>query len=461
MPEPPSLNTQLLEMRRLVDSGATRSYAFRRKQLLALRDVILKYEGAIYHALFIDLRKGREETYATEIGLVLAEIRIALKNLRKWTTAERVRTNLLNFPSRSRIIRDPLGVVLIVAPWNYPLQLLLAPLVGAIAGGNAAMLKPSELAPTCSSLLEKMIREAFSPNHVSIETGDGSHVIPPMMHEFRFDHIFFTGSPAVGSTIYQLAARDLVPVTLELGGKNPAVVEKDAAIAKAAKRIALGKFINAGQTCAAPDYLLVHQDIKDAFVEKLKESLGQFFGSDPAESYSYGRIINDRRFEKLKTYLSEGRIIHGGAHSPEQRYIAPTLMEDVPLTSDMMREEIFGPILPIFTFGDMIGAQEIIARHPAPLSFYLFTQNRALERLWMESVRFGGGCVNNTLWQLSNHHLPFGGIGASGMGAYHGRHSFEAFTHAKPVMKTPVWFDPGIKYPPFDGKLRWFRKMIR
>ena len=290
---------ELLDMRRTVESGATRSYEYRRHQLVALRDAILQYEEEIYGALYSDLKKSREEAYATEIGMVLMEIRMALKNLRKWTEPVPAKTNLLNFPSSSKIIHDPLGVVFIIAPWNYPVQLLLLPLVGALAGGNTVMLKPSELAPACSALLVKMIREAFSPRHVSILTGDGANTIQPLMQVFRFDHVFYTGSTAVGHIIYQLAARQLVPVTLELGGKNPAVIEKDAHLATAAKRIALGKFLNAGQTCVAPDYLLVHASIKEAFLEKLRESITEFFGADPAQSSSYGRIIHEKRFDAL------------------------------------------------------------------------------------------------------------------------------------------------------------------
>jgi aldehyde dehydrogenase (NAD+) len=461
MPEIEDSIEQLMEMRRFVDSGATSAYEFRRHHLEELRDVIVKYEEELFQALAQDLGKSREEAYATEVGMVLGEIRITLKNLRRWSATQPVRTNLLNFPSSSRIIRDPLGVVLIVAPWNYPVQLLLLPLVGAIAGGNVILLKPSEMAPACARVVKKIVDEAFCRAHVSVVCGDGAIIIPPLLHAFRFDHIFFTGSPGVGKIIYELAAKKLVPVTLELGGKNPAVVEHDADIATTAKRIVLGKFINAGQTCAAPDYLLVHADVRAALIKELKVCIERFFGTDPAESRSYGRIINNQRFDRLVRFLREGNILHGGDHSSQDRYIAPTLMDGVPSDSCLLREEIFGPILPVFTFTDMYEAQELIARNPSPLSFYLFTKSAALERLWIDSVRFGGGCVNNTLWQLSNHHLPFGGIGTSGMGAYHGKHSFGLFTHAKPVMKTPLWFDPGIKYPPFAGKLKWFRKMIR
>jgi aldehyde dehydrogenase (NAD+) len=451
----------LTEMRVYFNSGVTRSYAFRRHQLLLLRDAIWKYEKEIYEALYQDLKKTPEEAYVSEIGMVQMEIRTALKNLRKWTRPERTVTNLLNLPSSSKIIHDPLGVVLIIAPWNYPIQLLLLPLVGAIAGGNAVMLKPSELAPASAALLEKIIREIFLPNYISIVLGNGAELIGPMIRNFRFDHILYTGSTEVGKIIYQLAAEQLIPVTLELGGKNPAVIEKDADLRLAAKKIAMGKFLNAGQTCIAPDYLLVHRSVKQEFLAKLIETITGFYGNNPAMSSSYGRIINEHRFDALVEYLSEGEIIFGGQYDRENLYIAPTILEDVFIDDGVMKQEIFGPLLPVFTYGTMEEALKLIAVNPSPLAFYLFTQNSKTEKNWLEAFAFGGGCVNNTLWQFTNHHLPFGGIGNSGIGAYHGKHSFYRFTHAKPIMKTPGWFDPTIKYPPYKGKMKWFKMLIR
>ena len=461
MPVPVVAAKELIEMRHSVEDGNTRSIEFRKQMLVSLKDAIVRYEEQIYEALYRDLKKSREEAYATEVGQVLTEIRVTLKNLHKWAEPESVGTNLLNFPSSSKIIRDPLGVVLIIAPWNYPFLLLLKPLVGAIAGGNAVMLKPSELAPASSALLEKIIRETFSPSYVSIVCGDGRETVQPLMEVFRFDHVFYTGSTAVGTIIYQLAAQKLVPVTLELGGKSPAVVERDASLGSAARRIALGKFLNAGQTCVAPDYLLVHRSIKDEFLRKLVNSIFDFYGDCPMDSGSYGRIINEKNFDRLVGYMDEGRVLFGGGNDRKKRFIAPTLMEGVSPDSPLMKEEIFGPLLPVFTFDATDEALELIAANPSPLGFYVFTRDRAVEKKWLNRVRFGGGCVNNTIWQLSNHHLPFGGIGNSGIGAYHGKYSFERFTHAKPVMSTPAWFDPAIKYPPFDGKLKWFKKMIR
>ncbi len=451
----------LTEMRAYFNSGVTRGYAFRRYQLLLLRDAIRKYEKEIYEALYQDLKKAPEEAYVTEIGIVQMEITTALKNLRKWTSPERTATNLLNLPSSSKIIHDPLGVVLIIAPWNYPIQLLLLPLVGAIAGGNTVMLKPSELAPASASLVKKIINEIFLPQFISIILGDGAELIGPMIRNFRFDHIFYTGSTAVGKIIYQLAAEQLIPVTLELGGKNPAVIEKDADLNLAAKKIATGKFLNAGQTCIAPDYLLVHASVKQAFLKALIATITDFYGNNPAISNSYGRIVNESRFDVLVEQLSEGSIVFGGQYDRENLYIAPTILEDVFIDDGVMKQEIFGPLLPVFSYETMQEALELIAANPSPLAFYLFTRNSKTEKNWLEAFEFGGGCVNNTLWQFTNHHLPFGGIGNSGIGAYHGKHSFYRFTHAKPIMKTPGWFDPAIKYPPYKGKMKWFKMLIR
>jgi aldehyde dehydrogenase (NAD+) len=452
---------ELREMRNYVHSGVTRSYAFRKQQLLLLRNAIRKYETEISAALYQDLKKAPEEVYATEIGIVLMEIRIALKHLRKWTKPAHAGTNLLNLPSSSKIIYDPLGVVFIIAPWNYPFQLLISPLVGAIAGGNAVLLKPSELAPASAAVIEKIIKEIFPRNYISIVCGDGAGMIPPLIRNFRFDHIFYTGGTAVGKIIYQLAAEQLVPVTLELGGKNPAVVERDADLWIGAKKIAMGKFLNAGQTCVAPDYLLVHSSVKEDFLKKLREAIIRFFGADAETGGSFGKIVNEKRFDQLSGYLHEGRLVFGGRQDREKLFIEPTILEDVPTDSPMMREEIFGPLLPIFTYETMEEALAFISANPSPLAFYLFTRNVQTEKKWMERLSFGGGCVNNTLWHLSNHHLPFGGIGNSGIGAYHGKHSFYRFTHAKAVMKTPRWFDPAIKYPPFSGKMKWIKRLFR
>jgi aldehyde dehydrogenase (NAD+) len=457
----PPFQIDLSQLRHYYDSGATRSYAFRKQQLLALKQGVMKYEKEINDALYTDLKKSPEETYATETGLLIAEINTALKNLRRWMRPRRMSTNLANLPSSSTIYRDPLGVVLIISAWNYPFQLSLIPLVGAIGGGNCAIIKPSELAPATQAIIEKLIAAIYPPEYISVITGDGAIIVPAMIRSFRFDHIFYTGSIPVGKLIYQQAAAALIPVTLELGGKSPAVVESDASLAIAARRIALGKFANVGQTCVAPDYVLVHASIKDLFIEKMKHTISSFFGEDASLSGSYGKIINEKRFDKLLGYLSQGRILFGGQYNKSTLFIAPTIMEDIPLDAPLFTEEIFGPILPVYSFASMQEALAIIQHNPSPLSFYVFTASAKKEKDWIEAVPFGSGCINNTAWQFINHHLPFGGIGYSGTGAYHGQYSFKTFTHAKPVMKTPVWPDPSIKYPPFKGKLKWFKRLIR
>ena len=443
------------------DSGATRSYKFRKAQLQKFKEAILSNEGQINQALYTDLKKSPEEAYASELGLLLSEINLALKKLQQWMRPVRVGTDLVNLPSSSRIYRDPLGVVLIIAPWNYPLQLLLIPLVGAIAGGNCAILKPSELAPATAAVIEKIITGIFPPDYIKVVQGDGAMIIPAMMNVFRFDHVFYTGSIPVGKIIYQLAAKDLVPVTLELGGKSPVIVEADANLEVAARRITLGKFLNTGQTCIAPDYLLVHASVKDKLVEKMKESIQQFYGADASTSYDYGKIINERRFDKLVSYLDQGNIICGGQSDKEKLFIAPTLIENVSMDSALMKEEIFGPLLPVQSFTTTEEAMQIVQQNANPLAFYLFTASKTKEQEWIGSTAFGGGCINNTDWHFTNHHLPFGGVGNSGLGAYHGKFGFDTFTRQKAVLKTPTWFDPNIKYPSFKGRLGLFKKLIR
>jgi len=447
--------------RNYFNSGATRPYAFRKAQLLKYKQAILDNETAINQALYQDLKKSPEETYASELGLLLAEINGAIKNLHAWMKPRRAGTDLVNLPSSSKIYRDPLGVVLIIAPWNYPLQLLLIPLVGAIAGGNCAIIKPSELAPATAAIVEKIITTTFAPEYIKTVQGDGAQLIPEMMNTFRFDHVFYTGNIPVGKIIYQLAAKDLVPVTLELGGKSPAIVEPDAHLSSAARRIVLGKFLNVGQTCIAPDYLLVHDSVKDELVEKIKNAIVQFYGTDAAASYDYGRIINEKRFDILAGYLQQGTIIFGGQHDKSKLFIAPTLIEHVSPDAPLMKEEIFGPLLPVYSFNTTEEAMQIVQRNANPLAFYLFTESAKKEKEWMDAIPFGGGCINNADWHFTNHHLPFGGVGNSGIGAYHGKFTFNTFTRQKPVLKTPTWFDPSIKYPSFKGRLKLFKWLIR
>ena len=448
-------------MRRYFDSGVTKTYEFRKKQLLQLKAAILRYETPLHEALYTDLKKSPEECWVTETGFIIAEISNTIKNLKKWMEPETVSTNLLNLPSKSYLMSEPLGVVLVIGPWNYPLQLLFTPMVGAIAAGNCVVLKSSEFAPATAALMKTIIEETFEKEFIQLAEGDGSTVIPAMMNNFTFDHVFYTGSTVVGKIIYKMAADRLVPVTLELGGKSPCVVEDDANIKVTAKRIAMTKFSNAGQMCVAPDYVLVHASKKDALVTALKKTIQQFFGDNAEESYNYSKLINEKQFNRVIGYLDNGKIVHGGRTDISKLYIEPTILDDVALDSPVMTDEIFGPVLPILTFNNYDEDRQIIAKNPNPLAFYVFTSSRKKESQWLNGIAFGGGCINNASWHLTNHHLPFGGRGFSGTGHYHGKYSFETFSHKKAIMKTPTWFDPSIKYPPFKGKLKLFKWVIR
>lgn len=456
-----SLVERLHNSRQFYKSGQTKPYHFRKQQLQKLRSAILLHEKDLHDALYADLKKSPEESWVTETGFLVSEINSALKNLRQWMQPEKTKTNLVNLPSSSYIMREPLGVVLIMGPWNYPLQLLFTPLVGAIAAGNCVVVKPSEFAPATSAVMKKIINENFQSEYILCVEGDGADVVPAMMNNFRFDHVFYTGSTAVGKIIYKMAAEQLVPVTLELGGKSPCVVESDANIGVAGRRIAITKFSNAGQMCVAPDYVLVHSSIKEKLVGALKEAIIKFFSKDPSNDYSYGKIINERQFNRLVSYLNNGTIVHGGSHDLNKLYIEPTIIENISPGSPLMKDEIFGPILPVIAFESFEEAKAIIERNPDPLAFYVYTSSNKKEKEWLEKIPAGGACINNSSWHLTNHYLPFGGRGNSGIGEYHGKTSFETFSHRKAVMKTPTWFDPNIKYPPFKGKLWLFKKVVR
>jgi aldehyde dehydrogenase (NAD+) len=455
------LINDLEKMRQHFNSGTTKPYDFRKEQLMKLKASILNHEQDLYDALHTDLKKSPEESWVTETGMVIAELNAAIKKLRNWMAPERVSTNLLNLPSGSKILKEPLGVVLIIGPWNYPFQLLINPLIGAMAAGNCVVLKPSEFAPATNAVMKKIIEESFPKEYTLYVQGDGATVIPEMMNNFTFDHIFYTGSTTVGKIIYKMAAERLVPVTLELGGKSPCIVESDANIKVAARRITMTKFSNAGQMCVAPDYLLVHESIKDKLVAAIKENILKFFTDTPEESYNYGKIINERQFNRIAGYLSNGKIVYGGRTDKEKLFIEPTVLTDVPVDAQVMKDEIFGPVLPVISFSTSKEAKAVIDQHPNPLSMYIYTSSKKKEDEWLEAVPAGGGCVNNSSWHLTNHHLPFGGRGFSGTGCYHGKYSFGTFSHKKAVMKTPTWFDPNIKYPPFKGKLKLFKMVIR
>ncbi|MFY7963304.1 MAG: aldehyde dehydrogenase [Chitinophagaceae bacterium] len=455
-----NIATSLDELKVFFESGTTQSVAFRKQQLIALKQTILQHENELYKALYTDLKKSKEEVWVTEIGFVLAELKNTLSNIDKWVKPKKVSTNLLNFPSSSYIYKEPLGVVLIIAPWNYPFQLLFTPLIGAIAAGNCVVLKPSEFTPATEAVMKKIIEETFAPNYIFYVEGDGATVVPTMINSFVFNHIFYTGSTAIGKTIYQLAAQNLVPVTLELGGKSPCVIDKEVDIKTAAKRIAVTKFSNCGQMCVAPDYILVHSSIKEKLIEELVKNIKQFFGDNPESNYNYGKIVNEKQFNRIVNYLKDGNIIYGGNYEKSSLHIEPTLLDGISPFSDIMKDEIFGPLLPILTFENNKEGVDVISRNPNPLAFYIFSSNKKTQDFWLQNIASGGACVNNASWHLTNHHLPFGGRGFSGIGNYHGQHSFITFSHLKAVLKTPTWFDPSIKYPPFKGKLNLFKRII-
>ena len=451
----------LLSMRAYFETGTTQSVAFRKEQLTRLKLAVIEHAPQLQEALYTDLKKSPEESWVTETGFLLSEISNALNNIANWMKPIRVGTNLLNLPSKSYVMTEPLGVVLIISPWNYPLQLLFTPLAGAIAAGNCVVLKPSEFAPATAAVMKRIIDATFDKQYVQFIEGDGAVVIPSLMNNFVFDHVFYTGSTTVGKIIYQMAAANLVPVTLELGGKSPCIVEADANITVTANRIAMTKFSNAGQMCVAPDYLLVHESVKEKLIAAFKQSITTFFGPDASLSHDYGRIINVQQFDRLASYLQQGNLLIGGNTHREQLYIEPTILDQVSLTSPIMKEEIFGPILPIISFSNREEAKAIIAQHKNPLAFYVFTSSSDKEAAWIAEIPFGGGCVNNAALHLTNHRLPFGGRGLSGSGKYHGKFSFDTFSHQKAIMKTPTWLDPAVKYPPFKGKLKLFQWLIK
>lgn len=438
--------------RKFFDDGNTRSYEFRIDQLRKLKQMIKKNEKEILEALHLDLHKPAFEAFTAEIGIMYEEINYTIKHLKSWMKPEKIRTPIVLAPSTSYVYYEPLGVALIIGPWNYPFQLLLAPLVGVISAGNCAIIKPSYQTKHTSNLVAKIIGETYEEGYISVLEGPGSMVGPLLIERFRFDHIFFTGSPSVGKQIAAMAAKHLTPVTLELGGKSPVIVDKDVNIDVAAKRLVWAKYFNAGQTCVCPDYLLVHESIKDEFLSKMKFFIKEFFGDKPIESESFGRIVNEKRFDILKEYLNEGNIIVGGEAHRESKFISPTIIDGISIDSKIMQAEIFGPILPVMTYSDIHETLNIIRKNRYPLALYLFTKSKDIEKFILDNIEFGGGCINNGMIHLINSKMPFGGVGNSGMGRYHGRNSFDAFSHKKSVVKTGEWLDPSLRYAPYSNK---------
>ena len=440
-------------------TGASQEITFRRQQLLALRDAVVSCESSILQALKEDLGRPPAETYTSEIGVVLHEIDFALRHLRSWSRPRRVRTPLILFPGSSWVYPEPYGSVLIIAPWNYPFQLAISPLVGALAAGNCAVVKPSEQAPQTSRVIAEMIAGAFDPGYLTVVQG-GAEETQALLAQ-RFDYILFTGGAKVGKIVMAAAARHLTPVTLELGGKNPCLVDADADLDKAARRITWGKFFNAGQTCIAPDFVLAHASIKADLLTRLTATIQTFYGEDPKLSTDYGRIVNDRQFERLAALLDGGTIVTGGETDPAERYIAPTVVDGITWDHPLMQEEIFGPILPVLTFEDLDAAIEVLQARPKPLALYVFCEDQSRQDRVLRRLPSGGSCVNDTFAQILNLRLPFGGVGESGMGAYHGKAGFDTFTHDRGVVKRGTWADPGFKYPPHRTPLAMLRRVMR
>lgn len=433
---------------------------YRREALKKLRSALHKWEPRICAALESDLGKCAMETYMTEIGMVQAGLSDALSHLRSWSRPKRVMTPLAQFPSRCRVVPEPYGVSLIISPWNYPVLLCLDPLVAALAAGNCCVVKPSSMSPATSAVLAEMLGSIFPPAYVSVVLG-GRESIGALLEQ-KFDYIFFTGSPKVGHLVMEAAARHLTPLTLELGGKSPCIVDESANIRVAARRIAFGKILNAGQTCVAPDYLMIHASRKEEFVAEYRAAVQEMLGEEPLQNKEFTHIINARHFERLCGLMRDARAVVGGRSDAESLRIEPTLLDDITPASAAMQEEIFGPILPMMTWEKWNDVEDFVLSRPRPLASYLFTTDSSAEKRFIANLAFGGGCVNDTIIHLAVHGLPFGGIGDSGMGAYHGKAGFDTFTHYKSVLTKANWLDLPFRYHPYNGlKSRILRLFLR
>ena len=452
------IQATIAKQRAFFATGKTKDYDFRVDQLNKLSQLIKEHQDSILKAVYDDLHKPAIEVFGSEILILLSEIKYVLKHLKSWMKPKKVGTPINLFPSSSFIYSEPLGLVLIVAPWNYPFALTIHPLIGAIAAGNCAILKPSEHTPHTSSAIAKIINTNFNPDFITAIEG-GIEVNQELLAE-KFDHIFFTGGTAIGKIVMEAAAKHLTPVTLELGGKSPCIVDADCNLETTAKRIIWGKFYNAGQTCVAPDYLLVQKSIKPALMQKLVECIKTFFGDDPQQSPDFARIVNHRQFDRLVTLLDQGKILIGGQSDRSDRFIAPTLIDQVSANSKVMSEEVFGPILPILEYDQISEAIAFVNSQPKPLALYLFSNDKRKQEKILSEVSFGGGCFNDTIMHLGNPELPFGGVGSSGMGSYHGKASFDIFSHRKSVLKNSFHFDLKWRYPPYTITLETLKKFI-
>ena len=439
-------------------SGATRPYAFRMEQLKKLQRALQTNEALLESAMYSDFRKAPMEVYMCETGMVLEEVRFHLKHLRSWMRERTVPTPLAQFHAKSFVSPEPYGVALIIAPWNYPVQLCLSPLVGAISGGNCAVLKPSAYAPATSAAIAKIIAQTFDPQYIAVV--EGGRAENSALLAQRFDTIFFTGSVAVGKVVMEAAAKHLTPVTLELGGKSPVIVDETADLKLAARRIAFGKVLNAGQTCVEPDYLLIQRSVKDAFVDAYRQALREFFPDGKMDEMPV--IVSEKHFARVSQLLEGQNAVLGGQTDAATRFVAPTLLDDVRPDSPVMQEEIFGPILPMLCYDQLEEAIAFIRSREKPLALYLFTSDRQTERRVLDSCSFGGGCINDTIIHLATTHMPFGGVGHSGMGSYHGKKSFETFTHARSIVKKSTWLDLPMRYHPYsEKKLHLIQKFMK
>ncbi|MFA6126813.1 MAG: aldehyde dehydrogenase [Bacteroidales bacterium] len=451
-----AIEESIIRQREYFASGQTRSLKFRVNQLIRFKETIKLFEKRIAQALWDDLHKSFEEAYLTEISMVVQEIDNHIRHIKQWSKPKRVPTPLHLLPSGSKILYEPLGVALIVAPWNYPFQLMMNPLVGAISSGCCALLKPSPYTLNIAKVMETLISETFDPAYVTLV--QGGRKVNEFLLSQRFDFIFYTGSPAVGKVVMRAAAEYLTPFVLELGGKSPCIVDAGANLDIAAKRIAWGKTINAGQTCIAPDYLLVHESVKEELILKLADSIDRMFGPDSKQSPYFPRMVNQQAFERVQKLLEKGRIRFGGQSDAAERYIAPTIIDEIQSDFPIMQEEIFGPVLPIMTFGHIDEAIAYVNSHEKPLAFYYFGKNRQAREV-LEKTTSGGGCINDSLLNFANHHLPFGGVGNSGQGKYHGKGSFLAFSNSRAIVISPTWIDLPIKYAPFKG-FKWVKRLL-
>lgn len=439
------------------NSNVTKDFEFRIKQLKKLKQALKERESRLYTAIYKDFKKSEFDTYSTELMLLYADIDETIKHLSKWAKAKRVRTNLASFPASSYVKPEPLGICLVIGAWNYPYLLSLGPIVAAMAAGNTLILKPSEMTPACADELEQMVKANFSPDYFSVVKG-GVAETTALLSE-KFDKIFFTGSVATGKIIYAAAAKHLTPVTLELGGKSPAIVKADADLKLSAKRLVWAKFLNAGQTCIAPDYVLVEEKVKNEFLIYLKEWIQHF--NYAFENSNYVQIINEKNFQRLTALIEKEKIYHGGESDLKSRYIAPTLLKDISFEDKIMQDEIFGPILPVISFDELDEVILKLKSLPKPLSCYVFTKNEGIKTKILNEFSFGGGTINDALLHISNLSLPFGGVGNSGIGAYHGEAGLRAFSHYKSIIRKPFWLDNALRYSPNTAsKLTWIKRLI-